>query len=49
MRAPLQLCGETVHVGASIGCATGPVDGVDFAGLLHAADQRMYRAKHLVG
>ena len=49
VRAPVQLYGESIQVGASIGWATSREDGVDFAGLLHVADQRMYQVKQLVG
>jgi diguanylate cyclase (GGDEF)-like protein/PAS domain S-box-containing protein len=42
---PIELDGEVVTVGASIGAAVSPTDGVDFATLLHAADLRMYALK----
>jgi diguanylate cyclase (GGDEF)-like protein len=37
--------GSTVEIAASIGIASCPIDGVDAAGLLRAADIAMYRAK----
>ncbi len=46
---PLQLRGEAVSVGASIGLAIAPEDGTDFAALLHVADQRMYAVKQRAG
>ena len=42
----MDLRGEPVVVGASIGAAVTPDDGTDFTSLLHTADQRMYAAKH---
>ena len=45
LRTPVLLRGESVVVGASIGCAVSAVDGTDFADLLHIADQRMYAVK----
>jgi diguanylate cyclase (GGDEF)-like protein/PAS domain S-box-containing protein len=44
--APMHLRGEVVRVTASIGVATYPDDAVDFGGLLHLADLRMYALKH---
>lgn len=43
--APIALGGETLYVGASIGCALYPRDGVDGASLLRHADAAMYGAK----
>ncbi|SDF98798.1 diguanylate cyclase domain-containing protein [Klenkia brasiliensis] len=42
---PVDLRGEPVRVGASIGCAVSPDDGAGFEALLHTADQRMYLVK----
>jgi diguanylate cyclase (GGDEF)-like protein len=42
---PLTRDGVTVAVGASIGVARFPVDGVEAAALLGVADDAMYRAK----
>ena len=43
--APIALGGETLAVGASIGCAIYPRDGVDGASLMRNADAAMYGAK----
>ncbi|KQS73713.1 diguanylate cyclase domain-containing protein [Modestobacter sp. Leaf380] len=45
VQAPIDLRGEAIVVGASIGRAVTPDDGCDFATLLHTADQRMYAVK----
>ena len=45
VREPVDLSGQQVAVAASVGVATSPADGDDFASLLHAADERMYAAK----
>jgi GGDEF domain-containing protein len=37
--------GEVVAVGASVGIAQFPKDGVDMAGLIEYADQSMYECK----
>lgn len=42
---PVDLAGTALHVGASIGIALFPDDGVDPGTLMKAADQAMYRAK----
>jgi diguanylate cyclase (GGDEF)-like protein/PAS domain S-box-containing protein len=42
---PVVLGEHLASVGASVGVSTTPADGNDFAGLLHAADVRMYAAK----
>lgn len=42
---PIDLAGQQVPVGASIGVAVFPVDGAEFGDLLHAADLRMYDRK----
>jgi diguanylate cyclase (GGDEF)-like protein len=47
LAAPVDVRGEQVRVGASIGCAVTPEDGAGFEELLHTADQRMYAAKAL--
>jgi diguanylate cyclase (GGDEF)-like protein len=46
---PVRLAAGEVHVGASIGIATSPLDAVDFSRLFHLADLRMYELKHPVG
>jgi diguanylate cyclase (GGDEF)-like protein/PAS domain S-box-containing protein len=43
---PVVLAGRRVEVATSVGVAVHPVDGTDFASLLHTADQRMYAHKH---
>jgi len=43
--APLDLDGQEVAVGASIGITVYPEDGADAAGLVRNADMAMYRAK----
>nr|WP_255568589.1 EAL domain-containing protein [Neoroseomonas alba] len=45
LRAPYAIDGTSVTVGASIGVAIGPVDGVDGPALLQRADIALYRAK----
>lgn len=42
---PYRVRDLTLHVSASIGVATYPLDGQDAAGLLHAADTAMYLVK----
>lgn len=42
---PLQVRGEEVTMGVSIGIAVHPEQGCDFDGLLHSADLQMYRSK----
>jgi diguanylate cyclase (GGDEF)-like protein/PAS domain S-box-containing protein len=43
--APIQLAGQTLAVGASVGVALHPAHGQTPAELLHAADRAMYAAK----
>jgi diguanylate cyclase (GGDEF)-like protein len=43
--APIAIGTRVVEVGASIGIALCPVDGMNADALLHAADTAMYRAK----
>lgn len=43
--APIAMGGETLAVGASIGCAMYPRDGLDGPSLLRHADAAMYGAK----
>jgi len=43
--APFAVAGTTVHIGASVGWAVAPEDGVDAAAILGVADAAMYRAK----
>lgn len=43
---PFIIQGETMNIGASIGIAIYPNDGVDELSLKNAADQAMYSAKH---
>lgn len=45
LKQPIQLDGESVTVGASIGIAYGPENGDTTSRLLHAADLAMYSAK----
>lgn len=48
--APVILAGEhRVFVGASVGCARYPQDGIDEASLLQHADAAMYAAKRQGG
>ncbi len=42
---PIDLDGQTAHVGASIGIATAPGDALSAGDLLRAADVAMYHAK----
>ena len=42
---PVVLGEHRATVGASVGVSTSPADGIEFADLLHAADDRMYAAK----
>jgi diguanylate cyclase (GGDEF)-like protein len=42
---PIDLDGQTAHVGASIGIATAPGDALNAGDLLRAADVAMYHAK----
>ncbi|MEO5331015.1 MAG: EAL domain-containing protein [Magnetococcus sp. YQC-5] len=44
-REPITLLGQNVHVGASVGIAIYPKDGMDMANLLKHADMAMYQAK----
>jgi diguanylate cyclase (GGDEF)-like protein/PAS domain S-box-containing protein len=43
--APIQLAGQTLAVGASVGVALHPAHGQTPAELMHAADRAMYAAK----
>jgi diguanylate cyclase (GGDEF)-like protein len=45
VRRPVQVRGEEVSVGVSVGVAVHPAQGCDFDVLLHAADVEMYRSK----
>jgi diguanylate cyclase (GGDEF)-like protein len=45
IRAPIMVGESSAQIGASIGIAICGADGSDAAGLLHAADIAMYRAK----
>jgi diguanylate cyclase len=47
MRRPIQLQGGLYQIGASLGIAVFPDDGVDTDALLKHADLAMYRAKEL--
>lgn len=44
---PIDLAGNLVGVGTSVGCAEFGCDGTDLAMLLRAADAAMFRAKRL--
>lgn len=43
---PIQVCGRSVNVGASIGAALYPRHGFTVDGLMRAADIAMYKSKH---
>lgn len=45
IRAPIAFAGHAIEVGASIGIALAPEDGLDATALLAAADERMYHRK----
>ena len=45
LQQAIEVEGEVVTVGASVGVSVYPTDGVDVTTLLSAADQAMYRAK----
>lgn len=45
IESPIRHEGHTLQVGASIGCAQPPEDGLSARDLLKVADQRMYREK----
>jgi diguanylate cyclase (GGDEF)-like protein len=45
LRAPMQIAGHSISLGASIGCACYPQDGRDITTLLSHADAAMYCAK----
>ena len=45
LSAPLDVGGQAVQVGVSVGVSVFPEDAPDLRGLLHAADLRMYDAK----
>lgn len=47
LRAPFELAGASVHIGASVGYACYPEDAQTVDGLLHCADTAMYQAKGL--
>jgi diguanylate cyclase (GGDEF)-like protein/PAS domain S-box-containing protein len=42
---PLQVRGEEISMGVSVGIAVHPQEGCDFDSLLHIADLHMYRSK----
>jgi diguanylate cyclase (GGDEF)-like protein len=42
---PVEAEGNTVQLGCSVGIASFPEDAADIAGLLEAADRRMYRSR----
>ena len=46
---PIELCGQMVRIGASVGTALFPDDATDAEGLCIAADLRMYDSKHKNG
>jgi diguanylate cyclase (GGDEF)-like protein/PAS domain S-box-containing protein len=46
---PVTLGTATVQVRAGVGVSVHPEDGAEFGPLLHAADARMYAAKHPAG
>lgn len=46
IRQPFRVRGHEVHIGSSVGISVYPDDGDDGEGLVHEADQAMYRAKH---
>jgi diguanylate cyclase (GGDEF)-like protein len=45
MRAPMNILGNTVQIGATVGIASCPTDGADKEILMRAADLALYRAK----
>lgn len=45
MREPMTSAGGRIEIGASVGIAICPSDGVEAEGLIRAADLAMYRAK----
>ena len=45
MEEPFELAGNEVRIGASVGIATFPRDGGDYATVLKCADMAMYQAK----
>ncbi|WP_018934937.1 diguanylate cyclase domain-containing protein [Thioalkalivibrio sp. ALJ24] len=45
LSTPFELYGHEIHIGCSVGIAMFPDDGRDGDGLIHRADQAMYRAK----
>ncbi|MET0763844.1 MAG: diguanylate cyclase [Blastococcus sp.] len=49
VREPVELRGNEVSVGASVGVGVYPADGEDFESLLHSADLSMYARKGTVG
>lgn len=46
LRDPVELAGEQIQVGCSIGISLYPDDGDDFELLVSRADQALYQAKH---
>lgn len=46
LTAPVPVAGRTIGARVRIGVSAFPADGVSFDELLHAADARMYAAKH---
>ncbi|CAG0997051.1 two-component system, sensor histidine kinase LadS [Methylophilaceae bacterium] len=49
LKQPMQICGSTIQVGASIGVSLFPDDGETLRDLLHKADMLMYEAKTMGG
>lgn len=45
LQAPFYVRDHEIHIGSSVGIAMYPDDGHDCDGLIHQADQAMYRAK----
>jgi diguanylate cyclase (GGDEF)-like protein len=45
MSTPMNIKGQHIEIGASVGIAVGPVDGVDTDSLVKNADLALYRAK----
>jgi diguanylate cyclase (GGDEF)-like protein len=45
IQRPILIDGQSVRVGATVGVAIGPADGLSAEGLIHAADIAMYEGK----